>query len=464
MSRILEEFNIKSRKVEAPSDYELFSDKDLLDEYRVKILEDLSDKGLNKANVDADLINLEIDEIVTDRDLTNSERISLFNLIENEVNSNGPLNELLCDDNVTEIMVNSPSDVYIEIDGNIERDESISFVNDEHIIRTINRLIEPVGKTIDINNPMVDARLEDGSRINAVIPPLSKNPVITIRKFKKNIVTMDDLVLNGTLTPYMAEFLEVAVKAKLNILVVGPSGSGKTTLLNILGNYIDERERIITIEDVMELNLKQKHVVSLETRSANYDGVKEVSVRDLVRNSLRMRPDRIIIGEVRGSEAFDLLQAMNSGHDGSLTTLHANSSRDALSRLETMILMDGLKIPMGALREYIGNAIDIIVYITRMKDGKRKIVDISEVIDNNDSENALRNIFAFKSSHINENGSVSGEFILQKEKPEVLQKIKMLGINDLDKMFNSNENNNTNNNNINNNNSNNKNKKKKRKK
>ena len=464
MSRILEEFNIKSRKVEAPSDYELFSDKDLLDEYRVKILEDLSDKGLNKANVDADLINLEIDEIVTDRDLTNSERISLFNLIENEVNSNGPLNELLCDDNVTEIMVNSPSDVYIEIDGNIEKDDSISFVNDEHIVRTINRLIEPVGKTIDINNPMVDARLEDGSRINAVIPPLSKNPVITIRKFKKNIVTMDDLVLNGTLTPYMAEFLEVAVKAKLNILVVGPSGSGKTTLLNILGNYIDERERIITIEDVMELNLKQKHVVSLETRSANYDGVKEVSVRDLVRNSLRMRPDRIIIGEVRGSEAFDLLQAMNSGHDGSLTTLHANSSRDALSRLETMILMDGLKIPMGALREYIGNAIDIIVYITRMKDGKRKIVDISEVIDNNDSENALRNIFAFKSSHINENGIVSGEFILQKEKPEVLQKIKMLGINDLDKMFNSDENNNTNNNNINNNNSNNKNKKKKRKK
>ncbi|MBQ4032165.1 MAG: CpaF family protein, partial [Bacilli bacterium] len=299
-----------------------------------------------------------------------------------------------------------------------------------------NRLIEPVGKTIDVNNPMVDARLEDGSRINAVIPPLSKNPVITIRKFKKNIVTMDDLVANGTLTPYMAEFLEVAVKAKLNILVAGPSGSGKTTLLNILGNYIDEKERIITIEDVMELNLKQKHVVSLETKNANYDGVREVTVRDLVRNSLRMRPDRIIIGEVRGSEAFDLLQAMNSGHDGSLTTLHANSSKDALSRLETMILMDGLKIPMGALREYVGNAIDLIVYITRMKDGKRKIVDISEVIDNNDSENALRNIFEFKSSHINENGSVSGEFIQQKYKPEVLKKIKMLGINDLDKMFN----------------------------
>jgi len=438
MSRILEEFNIKKNKNVISSDYEMFEDKDLLDEYRIRILEDLSDKGLNKENVDAELINLEIDEIVTDRDLSNSERISLFNLIENEVNSNGPLNELLLDDNVTEIMVNSPSDVYIEIDGSIQKDESISFVNDEHIIRTINKLIEPVGKTIDINNPMVDARLEDGSRINAVIPPLSKSPVITIRKFKKSIVTMEDLIANGTLTPYMAEFLEVAVKAKLNILVVGPSGSGKTTLLNILGNYIDDNERIITIEDVMELNLKQKHVVSLETRNANYDGVKEVSIRDLVRNSLRMRPDRIIIGEVRGSEAFDLLQAMNSGHDGSLTTLHANSSRDALSRLETMILMDGLKIPMGALREYIGNAIDIIVYITRMKDGKRKIIDISEVIDNNDSENALKNIFTFKSAHINENGSVSGEFILKPYKPQVLHKIKMLGINDLDHIFNNN--------------------------
>ncbi len=435
MSRILEEFNIKKNKEVVSSDYDMFSDKDLLDEYRVRILEDLSDKGLNKSNVDADLINREIDEIVTDRDLSNQERISLFNLIDNEVNNSGPLNELLMDNNVTEIMVNSPSDVYIEIDGNIEKDESISFVNDEHIIRTINRLIEPVGKTIDINNPMVDARLEDGSRINAVIPPLSKNPIITIRKFKKNIVTMDDLVANGTLTPYMAEFLEVAVKAKLNILIVGPSSSGKTTLLNILGNYIDDNERIITIEDVMELNLRQKHVVSLETRNANYDGVKEVSIRDLVKNSLRMRPDRIIIGEVRGSEAFDLLQAMNSGHDGALTTLHANSSRDALSRLETMILMDGLKIPMGALREYIGNAIDIIVYITRMKDGKRKIVDISEVVDNNDSENALRNIFQFKSAHINENGTVSGEFVLQDYKPEILKKIRLLGINDLDKMF-----------------------------
>ena len=435
MSRILEEFNIKHENPEVATDYEIFEDKSLLDTYRVRILEDLSDKGFSGTKVTSDLINSEIDTLVTDYDLSNEERIYLFNLIDNEVNSNGPLNELLNDDNVTEIMVNSPSDIYIEIDGMLQKDESISFVNDEHIIRTINRLIEPVGKSIDLNNPMVDARLDDGSRINAVIPPLSKSPIITIRKFRKNIVTMDDLVGNGTLTPYMARFLEVAVKSKLNILVCGPSSSGKTTLLNILSNYINEDERIITIEDVMELNLAQKHVVSLETRSSNYDGVKEISVRDLVRNSLRMRPDRIIIGEVRGSEAFELLQAMNSGHDGSLTTLHANSSRDAISRLETMILMDGLDIPMSALREYINNAVDLVIYIDRLRDGRRKIVDISEVIDNNDSTINLQNIFKFRNDGTSENGTVRGEFVLQDYVPRVLTKFKLQGYDDLRDMF-----------------------------
>ena len=428
MSRILEEFNIKqSDNLEVATDYDIFEDKDLLDSYRVRILEDLSDKGLSGTKVTSDMINTEIDTIVTDYDLSNEERIYLFNLIDNEVNSTGPLNELLNDDNVTEIMVNSPSDIYIEIDGMLRKDDSISFVNDEHIIRTINRLIEPVGKSIDLNNPMVDARLDDGSRINAVIPPLAKSPIITIRKFKKNIVTMDDLVGNGTLTPYMARFLEVAVKSKLNILVCGPSSSGKTTLLNILSNYISDDERIITIEDVMELNLAQKHVVSLETRSSNYDGVKEISVRELVRNSLRMRPDRIIIGEVRGSEAFELLQAMNSGHDGSLTTLHANSSRDAISRLETMMLMDGIDIPMTALREYISNAVDLVVYIARLRDGRRKIIDISEVLDNDNQEINMKNIFKFRNDGVSENGSVMGEFVLQDYVPQVLNKIKLYG-------------------------------------
>ena len=436
MSRILEEFNIKqSDNSEVATDYEIFEDKDLLDAYRVKILEDLSDKGFSGTKVTSDLINSEIDNIVTDYDLSNEERIYLYNLIDNEVNCNGPLNELLNDDNVTEIMVNSPSDIYIEIDGMLQKDDSISFVNDEHIIRTINRLIEPVGKSIDLNNPMVDARLDDGSRINAVIPPLAKNPIITIRKFKKNIVTMDDLVGNGTLTPYMARFLETAVKSKLNILVCGPSSSGKTTLLNILSNYINDDERIITIEDVMELNLAQKHVVSLETRSSNYDGVKEVSVRDLVKNSLRMRPDRIIIGEVRGSEAFELLQAMNSGHDGSLTTLHANSSRDAISRLETMILMDGLDIPMSALREYISNAVDLVVYIARLRDGRRKIIDISEILDNDNSSITLKNIFKFRNDGTSDNGTVMGEFVLQDYIPQVLSKIKLLGYDDLEDIF-----------------------------
>ena len=338
MSKLLDEFNIKRNEVEfTNSEYDMFKDKKALDEYRIKILEDLSNKGFANQVITKDLIESELDDITLGEDLSNNERIYLFNLIDGEVNGFGPITELLHDDSITEIMVNSPSEVYIEIDGVLQKDDSVSFIDNEHITRTIERLIEPVGKTIDVNNPMVDARLVDGSRINAVIPPLSKNPIITIRKFRKTIVDMDNLVGNGSLTPYMARFLEAAVQAKLNIIVAGPSGAGKTTLLNILSNYIPNNERIITIEDVMELNLNQSNVVSLETKSANYDGIGEVTMRDLVRNSLRMRPDRIVIGEVRGAEAFDLLQAMNTGHDGSLTSLHANSCKDALDRLETMI-------------------------------------------------------------------------------------------------------------------------------
>jgi pilus assembly protein CpaF len=292
-------------------------------------------------------------------------------------------------------MVNSPSDIYIEIDGVLRKDESVSFINDNHIIRTIDRLVSSSGKVIDINNPMIDARLSDGSRINAIIPPLSKSPIITIRKFKKNLVDMDTLVGNGSLTPYMARFLEAAVKARLNIVVSGAAGAGKTSLLNVLSNFISSDERIITIEDVRELNLIQSHVISLETKSSNYDGNGEVTIRDLVKNSLRMRPDRIIIGEVRGSEAFDMLQAMNTGHDGSLTSLHANGCKDAINRLETMVLMDGLEIPVKAIREYVNDAIDLVVHIARMKDGRRKITDISEIITGKNGDVELVNIFRF---------------------------------------------------------------------
>lgn len=436
MSRLLEEFNIKNNTGESfERDYQTFKDKTLLDKFRINILESLSDKGFINEHIKADLINSEIDDATYGYNLSVSERSHLFNLIDGEVNGYGPITELLKDDNITEIMVNSPKDIYIEIDGVIRKDESVSFINNEHIIRTIERLIEPVGKTIDINNPMVDARLSNGSRINAIIPPLSPNPIITIRKFRKNIVTMDDLVGNGSLTPYMARFLCAAVEARLNILISGSSSGGKTSLLNILGNFISNDDRIITIEDVRELNLPQQNLVSLETKSPTYDGVGAITVRDLVKNSLRMRPDRIIIGEVRGSEAFDLLQAMNTGHDGSITTIHANSSMDALNRLETMVLMDGIDLPIRAVREYINNALDIVVHITRMSDGRRKITDISEVVDVSDDKINLKSIFTFKNDGKGENGLVKGEYILEDYTPFVLNKIRNAGITDLDDIF-----------------------------
>lgn len=436
MSRLLEEFNVtKKRSVHQENDYMIFQDKELLDKFRLQILQDLSDKGFTGTKVSKDLINSEIDDITYGYSLNNSERMYLYNLIDGEVNGYGPLTELLLADNITEIMVNSPKETYIEIDGVLRKDNSISFINDEHIIRTIERLIEPSGKTIDINNPMVDARLENGSRINAIIPPLSVHPVITIRKFKKNLVTVEDLVGNGSLTPYMARFLEASVKAKLNIIISGSAGAGKTSLLNILSNFIPEDERIVTIEDVRELNLKQNNVVSLETKNSNYEGLGSITIRDLVRNTLRMRPDRIIIGEVRGAEAFDLLQAMNTGHEGSLTTLHANGCKDALNRLENMVLMDGLTIPLSALREYMNSAIDLVVHFTRMRDGRRKITEISEVVGVKDNELELNKIFEFKSDGISDSGIVQGEFILYEKIPNILNKIKDAGINDLDDMF-----------------------------
>lgn len=436
MSKLLEEFNVKRNKTTyEPNDYLMFKDKALLDKFRIKILEDLSDKGFSNEHISHVLINNEIDNVTYGYSLTNAERSYLFNLIDGETNGYGPITELLNDDNVTEIMVNSPKDIYIEIDGAIKKDDSVSFINEEHIIRTIERLIEPVGKSIDVNRPMVDARLNDGSRINAIIPPLSKCPIITIRKFKKNVENIENLISSGTLTPYMGRFLSAAVEARLNILVSGSSGAGKTTILNILSNFIPESERIITIEDVREIKLRQNNVISLETRSSNYDGVGEITTRALVKNALRMRPDRIIIGEVVGSEAFDLLQAMNTGHDGSLTSIHANSPLDALKRLETLVFMDGLDVPIRAMREYIDNAIDIVIQIERMRDGRRKIVDISEVIDVKEDEFVLRNIFKWRTDGVNEQGIVQGEFKLQEYVPQVLDKIRNAGINDLDDMF-----------------------------
>ncbi len=418
------------------SDYEIFPDKKLLDYLRTNIVENLIDKEIPEEKNLSEFINEEIDTVTEGYDLTNTERNHLYHLIDNEINGYGPITELLEDKNISEIMVNSPNEIYIEIDGQLIKDESVSFIDDEHIIRTIERLIEPLGRTIDTSNPMVDSRLSDGSRINAVIPPLStKGPVLTIRKFKSNMTNIEDFIRMGSLTPYMARFLEAAVKGKLNIIVCGGTGSGKTTLLNILSSFIGSHERIITIEDAAELHLHQRHVISLETRVTNYESNNEVTIRDLVRNSLRMRPDRIIVGEVRGSEAFDMLQAMNTGHDGSLTTLHANSPVDALNRLETMILMSGLDIPIKAIREYITSAIDIVVNIERMNDGKRKVTSICELEGFVEDRIKLKEIFKFNQLGLTESGSVEGEFVLYKNVPRVYKKLISRGINDLEDIF-----------------------------
>ncbi len=435
---LLEVFNIerKSPQTNVVTDYDIFPDKKLLDSLRTRIVENLIDKEIPENKVLADVINEEIDATIEGYDLSNLERSYLFHLIDNEINGYGPLTELLEDNNITEIMVNRPNEIYIEIDGQLVQDESISFINDEHIIRTIQRLIEPLGRTIDAANPMVDSRLSNGARINAVIPPLStKGPVVTIRKFKETMSDIEDLIRIGTLTPYMARFLEAAVRGKLNIIICGGTGSGKTTLLNILSGCISANERIITIEDAAELRLKQKHVISLETRTTNYEREGEVTIRDLVINSLRMRPDRIIVGEVRGKEAFDMLQAMNTGHDGSLTTMHANGAIDALNRLETMVLMSGLDIPIKAIREYIVNAIDLVVTIERMNDGKRKITSIAELAGFKDDQIAIREIFAFQQKGVTEQGEVDGEYILYKTTPNSLKKIMARGIHDLEDIF-----------------------------
>lgn len=436
---LIDAFEVKpaSVKVNNISDYEIFQDKELLDNLRTKIIQNLIDENIPEDKLLEQYINDEIDKSISGYDLDYLQRNYIYNLIQNEITGYGPITELLGDDSVTEIMVNGPNSIYVEVDGKIMKEETVSFINDKHIVRTIQRIVQPLGRTIDAANPMVDARLRDGSRLNAIIAPLSlKGPVLTIRKFAKNLEGIEDLLMKGTLTNDMAIFLEACVKAKLNILISGGTGTGKTTLLNILSSFIGEDERIITIEDAAELRLNQKHVISLETRMTNYEGEGEVTIRDLVRNSLRMRPDRIIVGEVRGKEAFDMMQAMNTGHEGSITTLHANGPIDALNRLETMILMNEMSIPVGAVRGYIENAIDIVIQIDRLTDGRRKVTSISEVNGLQDGKIIVREIFGYNQKDTLDDGTVIGDFMKKRGTPDVYLTIKKKGINDIDKIFN----------------------------
>ncbi len=341
----------------------------------------------------------------------------------------GPLEDLLHDDSITEVLVNGPSQIYVERAGRLELSDR-SFSSDQAVLGVIERIVAPIGRRIDESSPMVDARLKDGSRVNAVVPPLSlKGPVLTIRKFTKEPMEIDDMVGFGTLTGEMAEFLEVCVKAKKSIVISGGTGSGKTTLLNVLSGFIPATERIITIEDAAELKLSQDHVVSLESRPPNIEGKGQIGIRELVRNALRMRPDRIVVGECRGGEALDMLQAMNTGHDGSLTTVHANGPRDALSRLETMVLMSGMELPIRAIRDQIASAVDVVVQTTRFADGARKVTHISEITGMEGGEViAMQDIFVFEQKGFDSGGRVSGKFKATGVVPRFYETLKALGI------------------------------------
>ncbi len=343
----------------------------------------------------------------------------------------GPLERLLADDSVSEIMVNGAKQVYIERKGKILLTD-VTFYDNDQLLNVIDRIVSPLGRHVDEANPMVDARLQDGSRVNAVIPPLSlKGPLLTIRKFSRNPLSVENLISFGSLTFKMAAFLEACVKGRLNIVVSGGTGSGKTTLLNVLSAYIPYDERIVTIEDAAEIQLQQKHVLTLEARPANLEGTGQVTIRDLVRNALRMRPDRIIIGEVRGGEALDMLQAMNTGHDGSLTTGHANTTRDMLARLETMVLMAGMNLPLNAIRQQISSAIDIIVQQSRMRDGSRKIISISEVVGMEGDVIVTQDIFTYDYG----DGRTPGRFRSTGIKPKCADKLYAAGAGLKDEWF-----------------------------
>ncbi|MBK7200819.1 CpaF family protein [Candidatus Amarolinea dominans] len=359
--------------------------------------------------------------------LNRQERLNLFESILAEIIGYGPIQPLLDDDSITEIMVNGPKKVYIERKGKLTL-SNVAFTDNEHVLRIIERIVTPLGRRIDESSPMVDARLPDGSRVNAVIPPLSLDgPCLTIRKFSKIPFTADDMLRFGTFTTEFIEFTQAAVEARLNIIVSGGTGSGKTTALNILSAYIPSDERIVTIEDSAELQLKQEHVVRLESRPANIEGKGRISIRDLVINALRMRPERIVVGEVRGGEALDMLQAMNTGHDGSMTTAHSNGPRDTISRIETMVLMAGMDLPLRAIRQQVASAIDLVIHLDRLRDGSRKVTRVSEVIGMEGDTVLMQDVFVFQQRGM-DGDKILGRLEPTGLRPKVYEKIEAAGL------------------------------------
>ena len=410
---------------------EYFEFKSIIHDRLLNLLDlSLIDK-LDRETVSAQIRQV-VDKILREESfslpLNLSEREKFFTEIVDEVLGLGPLEPFLKDDSVSDILVNTYNSIYVERYGKLEPTDA-RFKDDAHLMRIIDKIVSTVGRRIDESTPMVDARLQDGSRVNAIIPPLALDgPSLSIRRFAVNPLELEDLIDSQTLIPEIAELLKGIVRSRLNVVISGGTGSGKTTLLNVLSRFIPENERIVTIEDAAELQLKQEHLVRLETRPPNIEGKGEILQRDLVRNSLRMRPDRIIVGEVRGKEAFDMLQAMNTGHDGSLTTVHANTPRDALIRLETMVAMANLEIPSEFIRKYISSAVNVVVQVARMVDGRRKLISLQEITGMEGNIITMQEVFSFHQTKIDPEGNVKGRFKFHGVRPKFIEKFKLVGI------------------------------------